>query len=260
MGSVKADTSEILRRLGDPSLHLRRPVAQDFTGCLAAKREGFVGREWLFKRVTAWTASGTSRSMLIVGAPGLASRPLSRKWSRIAKRWVSLRGSAAVGNTQIRSLRAYSSRQLPPRLPTICPPTLKGWKRAKCRHSSRRPKAVSKHLSNHRILGHHTRDFPILSDFLNIAEREGHFTLLGAQGSRMNRRVQKLIGTLLEMRLGQVRDYPAARASSGRAVTSTSLAGTPQPSSTTATRVNNRKGCLSGSKIYSMHAFTRAGT
>ena len=54
-----------------PSAVLRRPAAQDFTGYLAAKREGFVGREWLFKRVIAWTASGTSRSMLIIGAPGL---------------------------------------------------------------------------------------------------------------------------------------------------------------------------------------------
>jgi hypothetical protein len=54
-----------------PSTVLRWPGAQDFTGYLAAKREGFVGREWLFERVIDWTARGTSRSMLITGDPGL---------------------------------------------------------------------------------------------------------------------------------------------------------------------------------------------
>jgi hypothetical protein len=54
-----------------PSTGLRWPGAQDFTGYLAAKREGFVGREWLFQRVIDWTARGTSRSMLITGDPGL---------------------------------------------------------------------------------------------------------------------------------------------------------------------------------------------
>ena len=54
-----------------PRAVLRWPGAQDFSGYLAAKREGFVGREWLFKRVISWAASGTSHSMLIIGAPGL---------------------------------------------------------------------------------------------------------------------------------------------------------------------------------------------
>jgi hypothetical protein len=54
-----------------PGKGLRRPGGQDFTGYLAAKREGFVGREWLFKRVIDWTATGTRRSMLITGDPGL---------------------------------------------------------------------------------------------------------------------------------------------------------------------------------------------
>jgi len=50
---------------------LRWPGAQDFSGYLAAKREGFVGREWLFERVIDWTARGTRRSTLITGDPGL---------------------------------------------------------------------------------------------------------------------------------------------------------------------------------------------
>jgi len=76
---IKADTSEILNRLRHPNVIRRWPVAQDFTGYLAAKRDGFVGREWLFKRVTAWTANGTSRSMLIVGAPGLGKSAIVAK-------------------------------------------------------------------------------------------------------------------------------------------------------------------------------------
>jgi Domain of unknown function (DUF4062)/AAA ATPase domain len=50
---------------------LHRPCVQDFTGYLAAKRKGFVGREWLFERIIDWTVRGTSRSMLITGDPGL---------------------------------------------------------------------------------------------------------------------------------------------------------------------------------------------
>jgi WD40 repeat protein len=49
---------------------LRRPTPQDFTGYLAIKREGFVGREWLFKEASDWMALDESRSMLIVGDPG----------------------------------------------------------------------------------------------------------------------------------------------------------------------------------------------
>ena len=64
----------------------RRPVPQDFTGYLAAKREGFVGREWLFKRVIDWIAKGTKRSMLITATPVLVSRPLLRKWLSVVRR------------------------------------------------------------------------------------------------------------------------------------------------------------------------------
>jgi hypothetical protein len=53
------------------SVALRWPSIQDFTAYLAAKREGFVGREWLFERVTNWRAKGTTRSILITGDPGL---------------------------------------------------------------------------------------------------------------------------------------------------------------------------------------------
>lgn len=52
-----------------PTAVLHWPGAQDFSGYLSAKRKGFVGREWLFVRVIAWTTSGTNRSVLVIGAP-----------------------------------------------------------------------------------------------------------------------------------------------------------------------------------------------
>jgi len=58
---------------------LRRPGAQDFTTYLASRREGFVGREWLFKRIISWAASATSRSMLITGDPGIGKSAIVAK-------------------------------------------------------------------------------------------------------------------------------------------------------------------------------------
>jgi WD40 repeat protein len=63
--------SEAVDLLRHPRVILRSPTAQDFTGYLAARREGFVGREWLFERVRNWRAKGTNRSMLITGDPGI---------------------------------------------------------------------------------------------------------------------------------------------------------------------------------------------
>jgi hypothetical protein len=45
------DQADQFHQENAPSAVPRRPGAQDFTGYLAAKREGFVGREWLFERV-----------------------------------------------------------------------------------------------------------------------------------------------------------------------------------------------------------------
>ncbi len=43
----------------------RWPPAGDFAALIAAKREGFSGREWLFAEVEAWAANPASRALLI---------------------------------------------------------------------------------------------------------------------------------------------------------------------------------------------------
>ncbi len=43
----------------------RWPSAGDFAALIAAKREGFSGREWLFAEVDAWAADSASRALLI---------------------------------------------------------------------------------------------------------------------------------------------------------------------------------------------------
>ncbi len=43
----------------------------DFTSFLEQKRQGFVGREWLFEEIEQWRTQQKERSLLIVGDPGI---------------------------------------------------------------------------------------------------------------------------------------------------------------------------------------------
>ncbi|MEX2213222.1 MAG: TIR domain-containing protein [Phycisphaeraceae bacterium] len=43
----------------------------DFSGFLHEKREGFVGREWLFDRIDAWRVTSSQPALLIKGDPGI---------------------------------------------------------------------------------------------------------------------------------------------------------------------------------------------
>lgn len=65
----------LYRELRLPSDHLAKartdwfwPQAWDFTTYRAEKREGFVGREWLFEEVRAWATDTQSKQALLIGA------------------------------------------------------------------------------------------------------------------------------------------------------------------------------------------------
>jgi WD40 repeat protein len=54
----------------------------DFTAFLNQKREGFVGREWLFEKIEQWRTKQQEKSLLIIGDPGIGKSAIAAELIR----------------------------------------------------------------------------------------------------------------------------------------------------------------------------------
>jgi WD40 repeat protein len=73
---------ELIRRIVKNERDLERPQALDFGAYLRSKRAGFIGREWLFKKIADWCQGSSEPVMLITGEPGVGKSGLAAELVR----------------------------------------------------------------------------------------------------------------------------------------------------------------------------------
>ena len=117
VAQLKSAIQEIIRR--ERMSALEKPQALDFETYIQQKRKGFVGREWIFKKIIDQRKTGIPRILLISGDPGtgktsLAAELVKRDSSIIAHHFcqASDADTMTAGNF-VRSLAAMLAENLP---------------------------------------------------------------------------------------------------------------------------------------------------